>query len=456
MSGSPKYSTVRVSAARARREAAAAAQRAAARRERAAARQARLRQQQAQRERDRQRRQAEQVAAALGDQQRALEAGLAEIRALVTQSRAAPGSAGPARQAQLTEVEQAVAGLQAEIRGGSDVARYRAEVAALRSRAVALRQELRGTERAVGRPAIVASLRERLGAARATVPAGDDIAVAQFARCDKLLSELDTAAGEPAGVRFEVLHGSAEHAVARAEHLAAEAAAAERAAAERAAAGRAAAGRAAAGRAAAGRAGAGAALVPEPGPAPADDPGDALAGLGERLAVLRDPVLAASSDAAAFEDFALRDQLDQALRTADTALAAGRADAALTAVSQLEELLPVAEERLDGLLAAHERRGELALALRDVMADQGMAYLGGDAEGAKFQLRFERPSGAVYTTTIDSDREGGVVLTYAIDGEPDIRVPAEAAASRRPATRPRRSSPVSISCWPGTGSTSAS
>ena len=441
MSGSPKYSTVRVSAARARREAAAAAQRAAARRERAAARQARLRQQQAQRERDRQRRQAEQVAAALGDQQRALEAGLAEIRALVTQSRAAPGSAGPARQAQLTEVEQAVAGLQAEIRGGSDVARYRAELAALRSRAVALRQELRGTERAVGRPAIVASLRERLGAARATVPAGDDIAVAQFARCDKLLSELDTAAGEPAGVRFEVLHGSAEHAVARAEHLAAEAAAAERAAA---------------GRAAAGRAAAGAALVPERGPAPADDPGDALAGLGERLAVLRDPVLAASSDAAAFEDFALRDQLDQALRTADTALAAGRADAALTAVSQLEELLPVAEERLDGLLAAHERRGELALALRDVMADQGMAYLGGDAEGAKFQLRFERPSGAVYTTTIDSDREGGVVLTYAIDGEPDIRVPAEAAACRRPATRPRRSSPVSISCWPGTGSTSAS
>ena len=411
MSGSPKYTTVRVSAARAQREAAAAARRAAARRERAAARaaqlrarQARLQQQLEQREQDRRRREAEQVAQALVAQRRVLAAGLAEVRVMVTQLRAALGSAGVASQAQLAEVEGAAANLESEIGSGTDVARYRDEVAALRKRTLALQQESRGTERAIGRPAILASLRERLATARATIPAGADSAVAEFAHCDELLDELDTAARETQGVQFEVLHGSAEHAVARAEHLAATAAA------EAARAGQ--------------KGGA-----PAGGEAPSSAPGsELLAELGERLAVLRDPVVAASSDAAAFEDFLLRDRLDRALREADVALAAGRSDAAQASLTRLEELLPTAEERLDGLLAAHERRGELAVALRDVMADQGMAFLGGGAEGAKFQMRFERPSGAVYTTTVGTDSDGGVVLSYAIDGELDIRVPAEAGA----------------------------
>src|SRR5690348_16267163 len=141
MSGSPKYTRVRVSAAQRRREQLERARRAAERRRRQAARAARQRELAAQqraraeerKRRDRER-EARQLEASLEDGRNAVSSRLAGIRTLIDDAGAGAG-AGAAR-ALRAELDD----LQRRIQSGTDLAGYERAAEALRARAVDLRR----------------------------------------------------------------------------------------------------------------------------------------------------------------------------------------------------------------------------------------------------------------------------------------------------------------------------
>ncbi|MEV7869646.1 hypothetical protein AB0P17_26950 [Streptomyces sp. NPDC088124] len=146
----------------------------------------------------------------------------------------------------------------------------------------------------------------------------------------------------------------------------------------------------------------------------------ALGEAADRLDIVRRSAGDAADEARELADPELAGRIEEALRTVTARLGAGAADEALTAVAALEELLPEAEARLDELQLAHTRRMDLGQALQDAMFGEGFAFLGGEDHGERLVLRFERPSGASYETTIATDTGGTPVLVYHVDGEPDV------------------------------------
>jgi hypothetical protein len=54
------------------------------------------------------------------------------------------------------------------------------------------------------------------------------------------------------------------------------------------------------------------------------------------------------------------------------------------------------------------------------MIGEGFAFDGGVDEGDTIVLRFERPSGSTYETTVLTETDGTPVLVYHVDGEPDV------------------------------------
>jgi hypothetical protein len=119
--------------------------------------------------------------------------------------------------------------------------------------------------------------------------------------------------------------------------------------------------------------------------------------------------------------------LDDALAGATDALADAQADPnaasdALARARGLAAVLPDVEARLDDLAAAYERRAAFAATLKDVLADQGMSFLGTSETRDRFILQFERPGGALYTAAVDDGEDNELMLSYAIDGEADVPV----------------------------------
>src|SRR5690348_9634647 len=137
MSGSPKYTRVRVSAAQRRREQLERARRAAERRRRQAARAARQRELAAQqraraeerKRRDRER-EARQLEASLEDGRNAVSSRLAGIRALIDDAGAGAGAGAGAARALRAELDD----LQRRIQSGTDLAGYERAAEALRAR----------------------------------------------------------------------------------------------------------------------------------------------------------------------------------------------------------------------------------------------------------------------------------------------------------------------------------
>ncbi|OIJ97075.1 hypothetical protein BIV23_31760 [Streptomyces monashensis] len=149
----------------------------------------------------------------------------------------------------------------------------------------------------------------------------------------------------------------------------------------------------------------------------------------DRLGVVQESAEDAVAEARELGDPNLAERIGQALRAGTAALGAKEPDAALKAVGDLEELLTEAESELDELHIAHTRRSDLALALQDAMIGEGFAFTGGDEDGDAIVLRFQRPSGATYETTVATEDDGSPLLVYHVDGEPDVVLhpPAEGA-----------------------------
>jgi hypothetical protein len=393
MSGSPKYTSVTLSIERRRLEAARAAARAQERRRRQAEREARLRALEEERARKRLAKQTETLNSLLADSRRAAfehVAAVGTVVAEVERDLAAVDASSVAAQLAGIQAELSELSRRATTDGGAELADCERAADALRVRALALRTAAYSAAGRAGRPRVVADLRQRLALLRNIADP------AQLMRCDEMLAKLDAAAAETQGVRFEALHGTAEHLVASLERKAADAAARE----QRRLSG-----------ADATRAARESAIAAE-----------RLDHLAARLAVLGESVRLAMSDAASFGEQALHDRLAGALASAQAASTAGRADELEALVGQLAALLPEAEAQLDEAIIGYERRGDLAAALRDVLTDKGMAFVRGSEENGRFLMRFERPGGAVYTAMIDSDGSGDTTLSYAIEGEQDVPV----------------------------------
>ncbi|MFF2144657.1 hypothetical protein [Kitasatospora sp. NPDC058190] len=424
MSGSPKYSTVQVASVYARREqelrrrreaerrrqqeqrareraelAARRAQEAAARRERARAEAERARQEAAQR------RAADQEAHTrrMDQEQAAADArGLAEVRRLLERARqGCPGS-------ELGELEAQLASLQQRVGGGGGGGRLGVAIEELRGRIVSLP----GSSTAGGdRAAVLAGFEERLAALGSGAAAHD---AEGRQRCTELLDRLRAESGPGAETRFAALLGTVEHSLARhaatlAEQRRAESEAAEarRRAQEQAEEARRLAAEQAAARVAAEE-------------AERERLAALLAEASDRLGVVRPAVTDAAAEARDLADPELADRLDRALHSAEAVLAAPAPEAALDAVAALEAVLAEAETRLDELHLAHNRRTDLAQALQDAMLDEGFAFLGGGDHGDALVLRFERPTGALYETTVATGDDGSPVLVYQVEGEPDV------------------------------------
>jgi hypothetical protein len=399
MSGSPKYTSVAVSRERRQREAAARARRAAQRRQRQADREARLRALAEQRAQQRLAREAEQRSKFLEQSRRAASGHVAAVGAAVADVRRDVTAAGAAAVAdQVRAIQADLASLESRVGAGGtsrELSEYEREAEALRARALALRSQAFRVEGRAGRQHVLADLQSRFATLQASRTSLDP---AQLSRCGEVLAELEAAAPLE-GVRFEALHGTAEHAVASLERRAADARAREdqASAADQAHVARQA--------------------------ATALDLEDVAA----RLAVLTESAQTTISDAAAFGEHALGDQLHDVIAAAEAALSAGQLERATAEIARLEALLPGAEAQLDEAQAAYERRGDLAVALQDLLTSRGMAFTGGSDQDGRFTLHFERPGGAVYTAMIDSDAAGDLTLSYAIDGEPDVAVLAPAS-----------------------------
>ncbi|MFD0413815.1 hypothetical protein [Streptomyces sp. NPDC127108] len=412
MSGSPKYSSVRIGVLYAQREAAErrrrAEERRAKERKRAAQRAqlAALRAELARRDAElATRREAERdarLARTRAEQNRADERGLDEVRVLIEEAqRSGARSDVSSLEGQLAELRGRVA------RGeqlGDAVERLRGRVVSLRPAAA---------DGPAGDPAAVLADLER--GFTATGPDGAALDADGHRRCAELLDQLRAAAGPDRRVRFDALLGTVEHALARHAATVAEARAAaerhtraeqerkalqqeqeqEREAAERQ------------------RAEAAAAALEL-----------ALTEATERLDVVRPAARGVVDTAAELGDPGLADEIGDALRAATEALAARSATEALTAVSDLEHRLPDAERRLDELELAYQRSRDLVAALRDAMTGEGFAFEGGEDEGGSFRLHFTRPTGATYETTVGVEHDGTPVLVYRVEGEPDVTLHA--------------------------------
>ncbi|MEU9948619.1 hypothetical protein AB0E15_09925, partial [Streptomyces sp. NPDC047939] len=238
----------------------------------------------------------------------------------------------------------------------------------------------------------------------------------RYQNCVDLLGELRTAARPGAETRFRALLGTVEHALARHAATARERAAEERRRAERAHE---------AERAAQERA----AVLEAAGQAEAEAERERLAATfteaEDRLRVVRGPVEEAANEARELSDLELAERIEAALAAVTDRLAAGAAPEALRAVAALEDLLVGAEARLDELQLAYTRRMDLAQALQDAMLGEGFAFTGGDDQDGRLLLNFERPSGAMYRTTITTDGGGTPLLVYQVDGEPDVTLRPE-------------------------------
>lgn len=415
MSGSPKYSSVRVGAVYAQREAAERRRRAEERRARErgrAAERARLAQEAAaRRERARavtERRRAEaarkeaEVAArrtaehsarlvqARAEQSRADERGLDEVRELIAEIQ---------RSGALAEVG-ALGRQLAELRGRAARGEQLGDaVEELRGRAVSLRPTAAGN-RADDSAAVLAGLERQFAA---TGPDGAALDADGHRRCTDLLDQLRAAAGPGQQVRFEALLGTVEHALAR--HTATVSDAREatlrqaRAEQEREAAEAAERERAEAAEAALEQ---------------------TLAEAAERFDIVRTAAEGVLDTAADLGDPGLADEIEDALRAVTEALTARSATEAVQAVADLEGRLPEAERRLDELELAYRRRRDLVEALRDAMTGEGFAFEGGEDQGGSFRLHFTRPTGATYETTVATEDDGTPVLVYHVEGEPDV------------------------------------
>ncbi|NGN68004.1 hypothetical protein G5C51_29405 [Streptomyces sp. A7024] len=406
MSGSPKYTTVRYDPVR---EAALRRQREEQRRRMEAERRRRAAEAAARRERaraERARRDAERAAARAARD--------AERSAAVRKA----GSESAARR--LREVQGLLDGARDQGLSAAELAAVGERIDALRSRLAhddpqkldEAIEELRGRLVRAGSwggasPAggqdherAVAELEARLRAVPAEQSAADEEGRQRSAA---LLKELREAARAGDRVRFEALRGTAEFEIGR--HAATATEQARKAEETR---------REQVGAAAAAEAEATAAA------ARAAEEAEALAEARDRLDAVRDDALAAIGDAATFGEPALTEDVARALTTAQQALGAGAPAAALAAAAELAELLPAAEQRLDDLLLAHQRRVELAEAVKEAMTDEGLAFTGGEEDGARFLLRFERPNGALYETAVGSEDDGTPLLVYRIEGEADI------------------------------------
>ncbi|MBE9500437.1 hypothetical protein IHE61_27985 [Streptomyces sp. GKU 257-1] len=161
----------------------------------------------------------------------------------------------------------------------------------------------------------------------------------------------------------------------------------------------------------------------------------------DRLGVVRTSAEAVAAEARELADPDLAVRVERALHTVTGALGAQAAEDALEAVGALERLLPEAEARLDELQLAFTRRSDLAEALQDAMCGEGFTFTEGSEQGAAFVLRFERPSGARYETTVATEADGTPVLVYHVEGEPDVTL-HPAAEGAVCATVPRI-------CWSG-------
>ncbi|MEV5873839.1 hypothetical protein AB0L75_06305 [Streptomyces sp. NPDC052101] len=417
MSGSPKYSSVRVGAVYAQREAAERRRRAEERRARehrraaerarlaqeAAARRERARAEAERRRADVARREAEvaarrtaergaRLAKARAEQSRADERGLDEVRELIAEAQRSGAREG------IGSLERQLAGLRERAARGEQLGDA---VEELRGRVVNLRPAGNRTDDSA---AVLAGLERRLSA---TGPDGAALDADGHRRCTDLLDQLRTAAGPGSRVRFEALLGTVEHALARHTATVSDV----REAAER--------------QALADREGEAAkAAERERAEAARAALELALAEAAERLDVVRPAAEGVTDTAADLGDPVLADEIGDALNAAAGALAARSATEALAAIADLEGRLPDAERRLDELELAYQRRRDLVEALRDAMTDEGFAFEGGEDQGGSFRLHFTRPTGATYETTVATEDDGTPVLVYHVAGEPDVTLTA--------------------------------
>jgi len=366
MSSSPKFTIIDIAIELDAAHRAGIARRAAARRDRQERRDEEFRQLRADR-----------AERATAEQRAAIEARLASLSVII----AALDSADPAGARDAAVLAADLAAFQHTVTSaaGGALAASAREAERLRERAIALRGQAQGaSDQAAARHAVLTALRERLadpGAeGRLLDPAGYD-------RCDGLLNRLAAAAREE-GVRFEALRGTAEHALTGYAERAVTAIGAARAARAEAA---------------------------------------------DLLAAFSAGVRSAATDARDLHDDDLSTQLEAMLATAADTLQAAMANpaeagTALARARDLAAFLPSAEARLDDLAAAYERRAAFAGTLKEVLAEQGMSFLGTSETRDRFILQFERPGGALYTAAVDDGAGNELVLSYAIDGEADIPV----------------------------------
>ncbi|MFE9334240.1 hypothetical protein [Streptomyces sp. NPDC006925] len=450
MSGSPKYSTVSVASAYARREAQRRAQREAERRsrqeqrarERAELAARRARERAARRERaqadverrqreaaDRRASQQEAHASRVRQEQAAADSRrLDEVSALLTRVRTAEPDAPTA---ELAAIESRLVQLREEAGRGEQLG---GAIEELRGRLVLLSSSGDAPQPGAGYDVVLAGLEQRLAAIGPDGAAHDPEG---RQNCTDLLGRLRAAAVSDAETRFAALLGTVEHALTRhagtAQHLADQerlrAAEEGRREEEQAAA----------------RAAAEEAVEEAAETAKAEDAEDAeetavherraaaLVEAADRLGIVRGSAEAAAAEARELADPDLAARVERALHTVTGALGAQAAEDALEAVGALERLLPEAEARLDELQLAFTRRSDLAEALQDAMCGEGFTFTDGSEQGAAFVLRFERPSGARYETTVATEADGTSVLVYHVEGEPDVtlRPAAEGAVCDR-------------------------
>ncbi|MGA5446169.1 hypothetical protein ACPCVO_05875 [Streptomyces umbrinus] len=417
MSGSPKYSTVTISAARQQQEAQRRARQEAERRRREAERAAERQRREAARLEARRRRMAElaetrraqdekRLTGVRMERARAAERRLTELDELTEtlRSSGAPGDA-------VNRIGVETALLRERLRYGADDT-VDEEIERLRGRAMRLRSSAQPGPAAGSLGAPLQAL-ETLGLRLADLgpqAVADD--PEGHRGCGSLIDQLRTALEEGRTARFEALLGTAEHRLA--QHTAAVGEAAEARRREAAQEAERETQRAEASR-----------LAAEETRLRRESLDEAA----DRLDTIADSVRDAIQDAVDSAETALADELRTALAEVTDALGAERATAALTAVAVLEEVLPRAEATLDELLLAYERRTHLARALQNAMSGAGFTFTGGDDQDRGLLLRFARSNGALYSATVASAADGAPVLAYRVDGEADVSaVPTGAEA----------------------------
>ncbi|MFE9386666.1 hypothetical protein ACFYMO_26110 [Streptomyces sp. NPDC007025] len=322
-------------------------------------------------------------------------------------------TAAPA--AELVAIEERLIQLRGEARGGEPLG---GAVEELRGRLVLLSSRGNAPQPDAGYDTVLARLEQQLAAIG---PDGARHDPEGRRACTELLDQLRAAAGSGAETRFAALLGTVEHALTRHAGTARRHADQERLreAEERRRSEEHVAARMAAEVAAEEAAEAAKAAEAEE-TAVHERRAAALVEAADRLGVVRGSAEAVAGEARELADPDLAARVERALHTVTGALGAQAAEDALEAVGALERLLPEAEARLDELQLAFTRRSDLAEALQDAMCGEGFTFTEGSEQGAAFVLRFERPSGARYETTVATEADGTPVLVYHVEGEPDV------------------------------------